>query len=70
MENQELAQQVLNVIRGNTAAIQQLSSALLSKDEARIKQAFAQVAHVELTPEQLRTVLQDYSTPEKVAAST
>jgi hypothetical protein len=70
MENQELARQVLDAVRGNTAAIQQLSSALLSKDEARIKQAFAQVAHVELTPEQLRTVLQEYSTPEQVAAST
>jgi hypothetical protein len=70
METNEVAKRVLEAVRGNNAAIQQISSALLSKDAAHIKATFAQVARVELTNEQTQILLQDYSTPEKVAAST
>jgi hypothetical protein len=70
MEKNEVAKRVLEAVRGNDAAIQEISRALLSKDAAQIKRTFSQVAGVDLTDEQVETLIQDYSTQEKIAAST
>jgi hypothetical protein len=70
MTNSKLTRQVLDAVRGKDAAIQQIASALLSKDETRIKLAFAEIAGVMLTDDQTETILVEYSTAEAIAAST
>jgi hypothetical protein len=70
MTNSELTRQVLDAVRGKDAAIQQIASALLSKDEKRIKLVFAEVAGVMLTDDQTETILVEYSTTDAIAAST
>jgi hypothetical protein len=70
MAANDVAQRVLERVRGNPQAIQQVSDALLSRDEAVIRQTLSDVAGVQLTDEQVSTVMQDYSTPEQVAAGT
>jgi hypothetical protein len=70
MTHDELARRVLDAVRGDNARIQQVSAALLSQDEERIKRTFAEVAGVQLTDEQVRSVMAEASTPEQVAAFT
>jgi len=68
--NNEMARRVLDAVRGNDAALQQVSKALLSQDEEQIRTAFAQVAGVQLTDEQVQTLVENYSSEDKLAAST
>ena len=70
MTNSELTRQVLDAVRGKDAAIQQIASALLSKDETQIKRVFADVVGVMLTDDQTNTIIVEYSTSEAIAAST
>jgi len=70
MTNSELTQQVLDAVRGKDAAIQQIASAILSKDEAQIKRVFADVAGVTLDDAQTQTILAEYQTSDQIAAST
>jgi hypothetical protein len=70
MTNSELTQQVLDAVRGKDAAIQQIATAILSKDETRIKRVFADVAGVTLTDAQTQTIRSEYQTSDQIAAST
>jgi hypothetical protein len=70
MTNSELTQQVLDAVRGKDAAIQQIATAILSKDETQIKRVFADVAGVTLTDAQTQTILSEYQTSDQIAAST
>ena len=70
MTNSELTQQVLDAVRGKDAAIQQIATAILSKDETQIKRVFADVAGVSLTDAQTQTILSEYQTSDQIAAST
>ena len=70
MTNSELTQQVLNAVRGNDTAIQQIATAILSKDETQIKRVFADVAGVSLTDAQTQTIVSEYQTSDQIAAST
>jgi hypothetical protein len=70
MTNSELTQQVLEAVRGKDAAIQQIATAILSKDETQIKRVFANVAGVTLTDAQTQTILSEYQTSDQIAAST
>ena len=70
MTNSELTQQVLDAVRGKDAAIQQIATAILSKDETQIKRVFAEVAGVTLTDAQTQTILSEYQTSDQIAAST
>lgn len=70
MADKELVTRVLNAVRGDNEKIRRISEALLSHDEARIKQVFSQVASVQLSDDQVRQIARDYSTPERIAAGT
>jgi hypothetical protein len=70
MTNSELTQQVLDAVRGKDAAIQQIATAILSKDETQIKRVFADVAGVTLTDTQTQAILSEYQTSDQIAAST
>jgi hypothetical protein len=70
MTNSELTQQVLEAVRGKDAAIQQIATAILSRDETQIKRVFADVAGVTLTDAQTQTILSEYQTSDQIAAST
>jgi hypothetical protein len=70
MTNSELTQQVLDAVRGKDAAIQQIATAILSKDQTQIKRVFADVAGVTLTDAQTQTILSEYQTSDQIAAST
>jgi hypothetical protein len=70
MTNSELTRQVLDAVRGKDAAIQQIATAILSKDETQIKRVFADVAGVTLTDAQTQTILSEYQTSDQIAAST
>jgi len=70
MSTTELTEKVLAVVRGNDAAIQQLSAALLSHDAQQIKTVFHSVAGVDFSADEMDTILREFGTEEQIAACT
>jgi len=70
MSATELTEKVLSVVRGNDAAIQKLSAALLSQDENNIRSVFKEEAGVEFSAEEMQTILKEFGTEDQIAACT
>jgi hypothetical protein len=70
MTSEQIMESVVAATRGNDAAIQRVSAALLTRDKAQIRRTFKEVAGLDLTEEQLETAVKDYSAPDKIAAWT
>ena len=70
MTDEQMIEQVISRLRGENAALQEVSAAILSRDEVRIRAVFHRVVGIDLTNEQLQTVLHDYSNEQQIAAST
>jgi hypothetical protein len=68
--DEQMIEQVISRLRGDNAALQEVSAAILSRDEVRIRAVFHRVVGIDLTNEQLETVLHDYSNEQQIAAST
>jgi hypothetical protein len=68
--DEQMIEQVISRLRGDNAALQEVSAAILSRDEVRIRAVFHRVVGIDLTNEQLQTVLHDYSNEQQIAAST
>jgi hypothetical protein len=66
----ELAQKVLKAVKGDPAAVKTVSSALVSRDKARIAGAISQVAGIQLTDDELEMVLRELgSNPEQAVVA-
>jgi hypothetical protein len=69
MSLDDLANKVLNSIKGDRAAIKKISEALASRDPEQIKQAFSETAKMELTREELDLLISELeSNPTRIAA--
>jgi len=66
----ELAQKVLNAVKGDAEAVKKVSSALVSRDKARIAGAIAQVAGIHLSEDELEMILRELgSNPEQAVVA-
>lgn len=69
MSLDDLANRVLSAVKGDKAAIKQISEALVSRDPEEIKRVFSEVAKVELSPEELQMLVNELETnPSRIAA--
>jgi hypothetical protein len=69
MDLKDLASRVLQAVSGNNEAIKKLSEALVSRDPARIKKDFSEIANVQLTDEEVSGMLDELpSDPTRVVA--
>jgi hypothetical protein len=69
MSLNDLANRVLQAVKGDKAAIKKISEALASRDPEQIKQAFSQVAGLELSGEELELLDRELkSNPTHIAA--
>jgi len=68
-KNDELAKKVLAAVKGDNEAIKKLSDALVSRDTAKIKDMFSQVAGVQLSDEEAASIISELgSNPEEAVA--
>lgn len=70
MDNTEATEKIIAALQNNDAGYQRVSAAMLSGDKAETKQAVHDVAGVDLTDEQLDTLMTEYADKDKIAAMT
>lgn len=69
MSLNDIANRILDAIKGDKAATKRLSEALASKDREEIRKTVSEVANIELTAEELDTLVYELeSNPSKIAA--
>jgi hypothetical protein len=66
----ELAQRVLDAVKGDREAVNDVSGALVSRDPERIKQSIARVAGIDLSEQELQMILGELgSNPKQTVAA-
>lgn len=55
----ELAKKVLDAVKGDPAAVKEVSTALVSRDPAKIREVFSRVAKVHLGDNEIEMILQE-----------
>lgn len=69
MSLNDLANRILNAIKGDKTATKRISEALASKDPQEIKKTVSEVAGIEVTAEELDMLVSELeSNPTKIAA--
>ena len=69
MDSGELTRKVLAAVRGNDALTQEISSALLSRDPAKVRQALRNMG-IDASDAEVDQAINEFGTEEKIAANT
>jgi hypothetical protein len=70
MTDDQAMQQIITSLKGNDAGTQKFTQAILSQDRAATKQVVHDLTGVDLSEQQLDTLLSEYADKDKIAAWT
>jgi hypothetical protein len=68
MTDDQAMQQIITSLKGNDAGTQKFTQAILSQDRVATKQVVHDLTGVDLTEQQLDTLLSEYADKDKIAA--